>query len=167
MHSTSLLRLYSAFLLIIFCAACGSIKVQSAQTGDASESPAAIDSGVFVFATDYESSGQLYFASVTDGETNLYNSGVTLLGSSAIVRSFNDMIYVLHDGFSTGSNNNLQIIDPNDDYKTVLQQSTGDGTNPHDVLVNGESAFISLYNPGENGDVIEMNTSTGEINRFE
>ncbi|MBF0103776.1 MAG: hypothetical protein HQM16_00485 [Deltaproteobacteria bacterium] len=133
---------------------------------------------VFVFATDYQSSGQLYAAQIEDGVTVLTNSGVTLLGTEATVRLHEGLLYVLHAGamFNSVSSDNLQIIDPYDPqhpFKTLNQFSTGNGTNPRDCIIEGNRAFISLYNPGSdpdnidsNGDpadVIEMNTNTGEI----
>lgn len=172
-------------LFLIALTACGSVVQLNPDGGEAPQDDAAsasgnaadADSTVYVFATDYQSGGQLY-AATTDGETaSLSNAGVDSLGSSAVIRVANDLVYVLHDGFSAVSSDNLQILDPTDGYATLGQYSTGNGTNPHDVAVSGSRAFITLYNPtadpdnvddsGLPGDVIEMDTSTGEIvNRF-
>lgn len=132
-------------------------------------------SRAYVFATDYQSSGQLYQVTATDDETALSNTGLSYLGSSAIIRVYEGFVIVLHDGFSTVSTDNLQIVDPADNYATLGQYSTGNGTNPHDVVITGSRAFITLYNPkadddnvdsaGRPGDVIEMDIATGEIVR--
>lgn len=167
----------SALILNLACS--GSIARQtvdgSSPTASGSVDPD--DSRAYVFATDYQSSGQLYQASVSEGVASLANTGLSYLGSSAIIRVYDGLVYILHDGFSTVSTDNLQIVNPDNSYATLGQYSTGNGTNPHDVLVTGSRAFITLYNPtadednldseGHPADVIEMDTNTGEIvNRF-
>lgn len=154
-----------ACLSVFLCIACSSVSQQT--TGGSDPTPDAsadISSRAFVFATDFVSSGQLYVASLTGDETSLTNSGVTLLGSSATIKVFNEEIYVLHDGFSAVSSDNVQIIDPDDDFATIAQYSTGNGTNPHDLIVVDNRAFISLYNPNaDSGDVIEMDLDNGDV----
>lgn len=134
---------------------------------------ATLDSYAFAYATDYSSSGQLYFLSLSGGNAQLTNTDVAELGSSATIQLFDDLLIVLHDGYSLISSDNLQILDPLDNYATYAQWSTGNGTNPHDVAVTGLRAFISLYNPSADtdnadgddlpGDVIEMNLTDGSI----
>jgi hypothetical protein len=159
-------------ILFLTTAACGEVVTQSLDdTPAADEVPAS--STAFVFATDFASSGQLYLARLVDATTSLSNTGVTLLGSSAQVRYAGGRVYVLHDGFSAVSSDNLQILDATDDFATLGQYSTGNGTNPHDVVVDGDIAYISLYNPtadtdnvdvgGDPGDVIAMDTDDGSI----
>lgn len=172
--------LFAALLAVT--AGCSSIApVTPGDDGDAtgatpSESAEA-DSTAYVFATDYASGGQLYVVGITGDDAGISNTGVELLGSSAVVRVYGGLIYVLHDGFSMTSSDNVQIIDPSDGYATLGQYSTGNGTNPHDIVVSGGRAFITLYNPaadpdnvddqGRPGDVIEMDVATGEItNRY-
>lgn len=171
------------FLLFFFCISCGSISVTTVKndsdsnSSQTSENVSPANSQIFVYATDYVSSGQIYLAALTSGTTELTNTGLTYLGSSAIIRLFDDLLFILHDGFSAVSSDNVQIVDLNDQYSTIAQFSTGNGTNPHDVVVSGNSAFITLYNPsadenntdpqGNPGDVIEMDLTTGEIlNRY-
>lgn len=161
-------------LFFFLCVACSSVSQQTTGGDNPAADTSTIPSSqVFVFATDFVSSGQLYTANLTNEETSLTNSGVTLLGSSATIKVFDEKIYVLHDGFSAVSSDNVQVIDPNDDFSTLAQYSTGNGTNPHDLMVVDGHAFISLYNPsadednlddeGQVGDVIEMDLDSGEI----
>lgn len=130
---------------------------ESVEDGDASTS-------VFLFATDYVSSGQLLV-----GQANkLTNTNVANLGSSAVLRAFAGRLYLLHDGFSVGSSDNVQVIDPEDNFRTLTQFSTGNGTNPKDIVVDGDLAYISLYSPelsqgSDYGDVIVMNLQTGGV----
>lgn len=163
---------------------CGSISAQTAANDTADDGEASVNSDVssgnsqiFVFATDFQSSGQLYVATLLDGETILQNSGVTLLGTEAVIRYHGNLLYILHAGgnFNSVSTDNLQILDPFDGFATQSQFSTGNGTNPMDVVISGSSAFITLYNPeangdnvdsdGNPGDVIEMSTNTGTVKR--
>lgn len=183
-HSITLKIQIVAFFLVGL-SACGSVVQLSPGGGNDSQDDAAsasgnaadADSAVYVFATDYQSGGQLYAATTVGQTATLTSAGVESLGSSAIVRVDGGLVYVLHDGFSAVSSDNLQIIDPEDGYATLGQYSTGNGTNPHDVAISGDRAFITLYNPtadpdnvddsGLPGDVIELDTTTGEIvNRF-
>ncbi len=161
-------------------AACGSVSFTAGSgdtDGTASDNDelGSDDSEIFLFASDYSSSGQLYIASLIDGETSLENSGVELLGTEAVIRLYDDLLYVLHAGgsFNSVSTDNVQIIDPENGFETIDQFSTGNGTNPQDIVVTDGKAFISLYNPendddnlatnGQPGDVIEMDLDTGDV----
>ena len=172
--------LLALVVMAFFISNCGEISLGSADdlNSDTAEvvefsEAATLDSYAFALATDFASSSQLYFLSLAGSTTTITNSGVQELGSSGVIHLFDDLLYVLHDGYSLISSDNLQIIDPLDSYKTYGQWSTGNGTNPHDVAVTGLRAFVSLYNPsadienfdseGLPGDVIEMNLSDGSI----
>ncbi|MDO8519868.1 MAG: hypothetical protein Q7T11_06865 [Deltaproteobacteria bacterium] len=155
-------------ILLIAGAGCGSIdKISLNPNADITGTES-----VFLFATDFISSGQLYTAPI-DTVDALPNTGVTGLGSSAGIRVFDGLLYVLHDGFSSASSDNVQILDPANGLATVNQWSTGNGTNPQDLIVVGNTAYISLYNPeqdpenvddeGHPADVIVMDLETGDI----
>lgn len=162
------LILVSSFYFLF--SACGSVENLSLGEIDVAESSALGE--VYLFATDYVSAGQLYTTSVNLTD-ELSNTGVSGLGSSAIIRYYEDLLYILHDGFSSGSSDNVQIINPDNGYETVNQWSTGNGTNPHDIVVLDNKAYISLYNPdndplnidenGNPGDLIVMNLDTGSV----
>lgn len=137
---------------------------------EAEESPT---SSIFAFATDFGSAGQLYQGSASGETVSFTNTGITSLGSSAVVRTASGKVYVLHDGWSFISTDNLTIFDSENSFAVLGQHSTGNGTNPHDVVAIDARAFISLYNPsadvtnldgeGNPGDVIEMDTTSGSI----
>lgn len=164
------------FILFVFLAACGSVENTSLNSADNSGNVTPGVENVFFFATDFASAGQLYTASM-DPVGSLVNSGVTSLGSSAGIHLYDGLIYVLHDYYSNGSSDNVQIIDPSNGYATVNQWSTGNGTNPSDIVAVGSKAYISLYNPesdqtgasvdagGNPSDLIVMNLATGAINK--
>lgn len=159
-----------ACLLFLFViAGCGSVESLSLQTGDPDADVAAPGVPVYLYGTDFVSSGQL----MVSGGSSLANAGVTNLGSSAVMRFYDGLIYVLHDGFSIGSSDNVQVIDPKQSFKTIKQFSTGNGSNPKDIVVVGERAYITLYSPelsdgavdsqGNPADVIVMNLTSGAI----
>ncbi|MBX7147514.1 hypothetical protein K1X76_00390 [bacterium] len=128
----------------------------------------------YMYGTAYGSNGQLFLTSTATLDT-LFNSGVPSLGNDAIIKAQNNLVYVLHRGgaFVSGSTDNVQIIDPANSFATVNQWSTGNGTNPQDIIIIDNKAFISLGNPesdpdnvadnGKPGDVIVMNLDTGNI----
>lgn len=159
--NNKLKNIFSLLGIITCLNACGSLTVTPLDISDFGIS--AGSEAAFLFATDYASSGQLYFVE----NSSLENSGVANLGSSAVIRLFDGFVYVLHDGFSSGSSDNVQIINPLNSLSTVDQWSTGNGTNPHDIVVvedeGGYRAYITLYNPDEDGDLIVMDLDTGEI----
>lgn len=150
--------------VLFFCVSCGKLNLVSLISGALDDNGA---STVYFFATDFSSSGQIYQADIADSVTSAENTGMTSLGSSAILRYFDGLLYLLHDGYSTGSSDNVQIIDPDDSFATLGQFSTGNGTNPHDVVVQDNSAYVSLYNPSaagsDTGDVIKMDLDSGSI----
>lgn len=160
-------------LLATAYSSCGSVSSQSADEATSVDTASA-DSAVVMFATDFSSSGQLYEGVLTAAVTDLGNSGVSDLGSSAIVRASGDNIYILHDGYSFGSSDNVQVLDAAT-FVTQAQYSLGNGANPHDLIVAGNTAYVSIYNAafdadnadvsGNPADVVEMDLATGEIIR--
>lgn len=163
---------------------CGKITFSTVQdTQDNTSTSSSLGSGearVFVFAGDFQSSGQLYVATLADEATTLQNSGITQLGTEAIIRYDDGLLYILHAGanYNSVSSDNLQIVDPFNEsapFKTLGQYSTGNGTNPLDAVISGNEAFVSLYNPaadknnvdeaGDPADVITIALDSGEITR--
>jgi len=173
-----------ALLICLGLISCGQINYTTAQNDNTDDIDPSINlsedvsNDIFMFATDYASSGQVYRAAFTDGVTTLENSGLTLLGTEAKIKLYDDLLYILHAGagFNSISTDNLQIVSPYDvtsPFKTIAQFSTGNGTNPQDVVIDNDKAFISLFNPendpnniddsGLPADIIEMNTTTGVV----
>ncbi len=64
----------------------------------------------------------------------------------AVVRVRDGLVYVVNRLFG----DNLQILDPEDDYRTILQCSTGNATNPHDIaFASDDKAYMTLYEESE------------------
>lgn len=63
--------------------------------------------------------------------------------SDAVVRVFRDRVYVIN----RMGDESIQVLDPDDDYATVSQCSTGVGSNPHDIAFESEDkAYVTLFN---------------------
>lgn len=167
-------NIITSFIFILFSIVfihCGSLQsVSPIDETNTNIDPSTIN--IFLFGTDFVSSGQLMLADSSEIGT-LSNTGVTGLGSSAVIRSYSGLLYVLHDGYSVGSLDNVQILDPSNGFETVAQWSTGNGTNPQDIVVVDGKAYITLYDPqndpenvdaaGNPGDLIVMDLDTGAI----
>ena len=66
--------------------------------------------------------------------------------ADAVVRAFGDRIYVVNRFLG----DNLQVLDPARGLATVLQCSTGPGSNPHDVAVVGpHKAYVTRFDRPE------------------
>ncbi len=69
------------------------------------------------------------------------------------MRTRNGQVYVVNRLFG----DNLHLLDPQDDFRTVFQCSTGNGSNPHDIaFVNDDKAYVSLF---EETDLLIVNPS--------
>lgn len=110
-----------------------------------------------VAATDFQVLGVL---STIDVETHAVRTRVEDVSSDPVVRVFGDRIYVVN----RLQFDNLQIVDASGEFPTLAQFSTENGSNPHDVLVDGNVAFITRYEPPFN-DVAVMNLTTGAIEK--
>jgi hypothetical protein len=166
-------------IVLFTLSSCGEVSYSTAKQDDdspstsSSDDNSASDSTVFLFATDFSASGQLYELNYSDDGISVGNTGLTHLGSSAIIHYLLNELFILHSGFGTVSTDNLQVVDASNDLSISGQFSTGNGTNPHDTYIMDDQAFITLYNPSaddenidESGDpanVIQMNKDTGTI----
>jgi DNA-binding beta-propeller fold protein YncE len=66
--------------------------------------------------------------------------------ADAVVRTVGDRLYVVNRFLG----DNVQVLDPRRGFTTVLQCSTGPGSNPHDiVLVGAHKAYVTRYDRGE------------------
>ena len=66
----------------------------------------------------------------------------TRINADAVVRSAGDRVYVVNRFLG----DNLQVLDPTRGFATVLQCTTGAGSNPHDVaVVDAHKAYVTRY----------------------
>lgn len=68
------------------------------------------------------------------------------VNADATVRTFGGLVYVINRFLA----DNIQVIDPQSDFSTLRQCSTGSGANPHDIVFLGATrAYVSLYDAAE------------------
>ncbi len=119
-------------------------------TGLALAAPASAQRA-FVTTTDY-STGSL---STIDLATKSPTVDVAAIHSDATVRWFDDLVYVVN---RLGQDNVLRL-DPDAGFAVVNQFSTGNGSNPHDVVVVAPDAcWVTRY---ETAGLWKMNPVTG------
>lgn len=87
---------------------------------------------------------------------------VTTDGSDAVVRSFDNRIYVINR-YGTDT---IQVIDPND-FSVMANYSVGKGSNPQDIVVVSDAlAFLSRLDAqndtADQSDILIINPLTGE-----
>jgi hypothetical protein len=95
----------------------------------------------FVLTTDFSTGSY----SVVDLATRNTFDDIAFGGvsSDAMARVFNGLVYVVN---RLGADN-IQLIDPQQGYQTVAQESVGNGTNPQDIAVVGtDKAYVSRLN---------------------
>lgn len=62
--------------------------------------------------------------------------------ADAVARAHGNLVYLV----GRFGCNNIQVVDPGNGFQTILQFSTGPGTNPHDIeLCAPDKAYVSLY----------------------
>jgi hypothetical protein len=106
--------------------------------------------GALVSTTDF-STGSTSSFNVHKANTN----DVELIGSDAVLRQDGQLVYVVNRGVAS----NIQILDACDDFNTLHQWSTGNGSGPHDIVVlPGDIAYITRY---DMTSVLKMDLSNG------
>lgn len=96
--------------------------------------------GAFVIATDFET-GSFGTVSFDDPPLVTPVSSQRQVNSDAVGRAFNHLIYVVNRFFG----DNIQILDPAQNYMTTRQCLTGGGSNPQDIaLVDADKGYVPL-----------------------
>lgn len=95
-----------------------------------------------VVTSDFASGG----LSAIDVATRQVATNVATIHSDAAVRVYGGLVYVVN----RFGQDNIQIIDPGAGYVTRRQFSTGNGSNPQDiVVVSATKAYVSRYGSAE------------------
>ncbi len=98
----------------------------------------AAQSTAFIAATDYVT-GAL---AAIDLDTRAVSTDVASIHSDATLRWFGGLLYVVN----RYGQDNIQVIDPAQNYATIRQFSTGNGSNPQDIaFVSPTKAYVSRY----------------------
>ena len=95
---------------------------------------------VFAVTTDYGPSGRFSVADVVPAWSVDANLGS--IHSDAVARHHGGLIYVVNRLYA----DNIQVLDPEQDFATVIQFSVGPGSNPQDIaVVSPDHAYVSRY----------------------
>ncbi len=97
-----------------------------------------------VACTDYASGGQVVLLEWREGGELSTREGVTEASSDPRLKLTRDALFVVN-GFSY---DNIQRLDPAEEFATAWQAGTGPGSNPRDVaLISPAKAYVSRYEP--------------------
>jgi len=135
-------KLYRSGVSTAFLASAAALALASCS--DSTVGPGAVPpphgAYAFVTTTDYSTGA----ASIVSADTLLHATiNVASIHSDAVARFFDGRIYVLN---RQGADN-VQVLDPADGFRTLKQFSTGNGSNPADIVFLSRSrAFVSRNN---------------------
>jgi hypothetical protein len=92
----------------------------------------------YIITSDFSTGG----LSLIDLATHAVTPNIAAVHSDATLRVFDGRIYVVN----RFGQDNIQVIDPAKGYASVLQFSTGNGSNPQDIAFAGPGkAYVSRY----------------------
>lgn len=112
---------------------------------------AAAETRAFVLTTDFATGG----LSAVSLDTRAVAVDVASVHSDAVMRWYGGLLYVVN----RFGQDNIQVIDPAQNYATVRQFSTGNGSNPQDIaFVSPTRAYVTRY---ELSDLLVVDPSTG------
>ena len=95
----------------------------------------------FVITTDF-TTGSFATIALDEPRDVIPASAAREVGSDAVVRIHEHRVYVIDR-----LGDNIQVLDPFDDYATVLQCPTDSGSNPHDIAFDrDDKAYVTLFN---------------------
>lgn len=95
----------------------------------------------FVIATDFQT-GSFGTVSLDEPRAVTPVSAARRINSDAVARTYGGLVYVVN---RFGADN-IQVLDPAQDFATILQCSTGAGSNPNDIaFVSATKAYVALF----------------------
>jgi hypothetical protein len=99
----------------------------------------------FVVATDFQT-GSFGTISLDPSRQVQPASPARRINPDATARVFKGLVYVINRFLA----DNIQVLDPERDFTTLWQCSTGAGTNPHDIaFLNETRAYVTRYDVAE------------------
>lgn len=91
-----------------------------------------------------------------DLSTHVASNDLLTIHSDAVVRTYQDKVYIIN----RLGQDNVIVLDKNDLSTPLIQFSTSNGTNPHDIaFVSENKAYISRYNSQR---LLIVNPATGD-----
>lgn len=173
------MRRFSVLFCLLISASCGELTSQTtpapapssgtpppgSASYDADPNVPSGNTAVVLGANFTDPTGTLSLLAINAPRTSVKNIQTT--HSDAVVRSYGGQIYVVN----RLGGDNFQVVDAADNFSVTAQFSTGQGTNPQDLIaLSATKAYVSLYQPEDNrssesavDDILVMNPQTGEI----
>lgn len=110
---------------------------------------------LFILSNDYEfTAGNC--ATMEMGSPWAVDENLAPLCADAVAREYLDLVYVV----GRAGCDHIQVLDPQQGFGTLLQFSTGAGSNPQDIcFVSPTRAFVTRY---DHAELWEVDPSTGE-----
>jgi hypothetical protein len=96
----------------------------------------------FILTTDYGSAA--YYSTIEIPPPRMADVSIEPVSTDPIAHydPAEDMVFVINRFLA----DNIQIVDPNQDFATVGQYSVGNGANPHDIrLASSQKAYVSRF----------------------
>jgi hypothetical protein len=124
----------------------------------------------FVIATDFQT-GSFANVSLAAPYTVVPSSPSRQVNNDAVARTFDGLVYVVN---RFGADN-IQVLDPQRDFATTLQCSTGNGTNPNDIgFLSATKAYVArlgspqvlIVNPSAQPDCSDFTLGTIDLSAF-
>jgi len=95
----------------------------------------------FVVTTDF-TTGSFGTVTLDPPRQVMRSSPNHLLHRDAVVRTYGGLVYVINRLFA----DNIEVIDPAQDFAIRMECSTGNGTNPHDIAFTApDKAYVTLF----------------------
>jgi hypothetical protein len=142
-------------LLLILCLTL--LQAGSGQEAWAGERPRDEDYGdvLFILTNDYEFAAGS-FSTVEMGPPWVHEDNIAPVCADALAREYGGLVYVV----GRAGCDHIHVLDPEDGFATLLQFSTGSGSNPQDIcFVSPTRAFVTRYDRTE---LWEVDPSTGQ-----
>ncbi len=122
------------------------------------------DLSVAVHVTDFFSTGILSVVSNLQDlddlnvQTNILDP---LPHTDALLRAFDGLLYIVN----RLGRDSIQVVDPEQNFENISEFSTGQGSNPHDILaLSSQKAYVTLYEPESQTtaeEILIVNPSNG------
>lgn len=161
------MRYFSYFVAfaLLATAGCGNVTTNTNNPNPSSGSQDDEKDFLAVLGSSFtDPAGTLGFVPVEEPRPATTNVQTT--HSDAIVRSYGDLLYVVN---RKGADN-IQVVDPAQNFAVTKQFSIGAGTNPQDIVVTSATkAYVALYEPESVtdstvvDDILVVNPQAGTI----